>query len=228
MIVLYQFLTSPFCEKVRRILRFKGLPFEIHEVPRQRAADYALVSPVGKFPAISDDGSTVADSSDIAHYLERRYPTPPLLPAGARERGLVHMLEDWADESLYFYEMLARIVWPENNAKFLRTAAATLPGLKPDDVERVIVGRVSGIVREQGLGRKSRESVIGDMERHFAALAALLDGGCWLVGDRISLADIAVASQVNALADAREAQEIMVLYPCIGRWLRRVDEAAPD
>jgi glutathione S-transferase len=228
MIVLYQFLTSPFCEKVRRMLNFKGIPFEIHEVPRQQAAEYAWVSPAGKFPAICDNGTAVADSSDIAHYLEARYPQPALLPAEARERALVHMFEDWADESLYFYEMLTRIVWPENNQAFLLTAAATLPGLEPAEVERVIVGRVTQVLREQGLGRKSRAAVLRDMERHFAALAALLDGGRWLVGDCISLADIAVASQVNALADAREARGIMALHPGIIRWLRRVDEIAPS
>ena len=36
MITLYQFANSPFAEKVRRAMNYKGLDFEIHEVALAR------------------------------------------------------------------------------------------------------------------------------------------------------------------------------------------------
>ena len=83
-IVLYDWGPSPFCMKVRAVLAHKGLPYT-------------------KVPALDVDGEFLVDSTDIAHELERRFPTTPILPAAARERALCHALEDWSDESLYFF-----------------------------------------------------------------------------------------------------------------------------
>ena len=117
MITLYQFATSPLCEKVRRILHYKGLDFEIHDVPRNEGAKYERVSPTGKFPAIDDDGTPVWDSTDIAHHIEAKHPTPALIPSDPREAAMVHVIEDWADESLYFYEITMRVAWEHNAVK---------------------------------------------------------------------------------------------------------------
>src|SRR5262249_41936329 len=116
MITLYQFATSPFTEKVRRALAYKGLTYEIHEVRRGAVAkgDYADVSPTGKFPAILHDGKAVWDSTDILEHLDRAFPDRPLLPDDPRDRALAHVIEDWADESLYFYELTVRLAWPHN------------------------------------------------------------------------------------------------------------------
>ena len=81
MIVLHQFEISPFCDKVRRILHVKRIPYEVREVPPSRAlTDVRRVNRIGKLPAIEDEGRVIADSTDIAHHLEQRFPDPPLLP----------------------------------------------------------------------------------------------------------------------------------------------------
>src|SRR5213595_2691891 len=106
MIRLYQFATSPFCEKVRRILGYKQIAYEIETVDRERPSDYAHVSPIGCFPAIEHAGHAVSDSTEIAHYLEAQFPARPLIPADPVAAAQVHILEDWADESLFFYEVV--------------------------------------------------------------------------------------------------------------------------
>ena len=100
MITLYQFATSPFAEKVRRALHYKGLDFEIHEVARPRVAegDYRDVSPTGKFPAIRDGDTAVSDSTDIVHHLDAAHGGPSLIPSDARDAALAHAIEEWADE----------------------------------------------------------------------------------------------------------------------------------
>ena len=108
MITLHQFQVSPFCDKVRRILHWKGLEYRIREVPLVRAQAIRRINPTGKLPCLEHDGTFVADSTDIAYYLEERFPEPPILPEDPAERALCHVLDDWADESLYFYEMFLR------------------------------------------------------------------------------------------------------------------------
>ena len=120
MITLYQFEISPFCDKIRRVLHWKGQPYQVREIPlAQTFTRLRKINPVGKLPCIEHEGRLIADSTDIAHYLEERFPQPPLVPSDPLERGLCHMLEDWADESLYFYEMRLRFTFPHNARRWL-------------------------------------------------------------------------------------------------------------
>ena len=227
MITLYQFATSPLCEKVRRVLNYKGLAFEIHEVPRAKAADYARVSPTGKFPAIDDDGVAVWDSTDIAHHLERK-PAPALVPSDPREAALVHVIEDWADESLYFYEMTMRIAWAHNARRVVGEFVETMPGMTVEAALPLVTKAAQELTRTQGLGRKPEEQVVRDLERHISAIEGLLGDGDWLVGSAVTLADLAVLVQVNALGYAKEAEERFSASSRLTAWRKRVSEIAPD
>ncbi|MNH48014.1 hypothetical protein D3C79_1115550 [compost metagenome] len=66
------------------------------------------------------------------------------------------------------------------------------------------------------------------MKRHFRAIAGLLSRSLWLVGDSLTLADIAVLAQLNCLLYAQEAVEELKAYPQIAAWAARVDAIAPD
>jgi glutathione S-transferase len=78
-IVLYQYDISPFCDKVRRAMRLKGLAWDTVEVPIL-PGKYKHISPTGKFPALDYGGTIVVDSSDIIAFLDG-VAAPPLLPA---------------------------------------------------------------------------------------------------------------------------------------------------
>ena len=234
MITLYQLATSPFTEKVRRALNYKGIAFDVHEVDRARAreGEYRSVSPTGKFPAILDDGKPVWDSTDIVHYLEAKGEGPSLVPSKPREAALAHAIEEWADESLYFYEMTVRLSWEHNLEAALDEFTETMPGVPKPQAKELILKSVGQLTRAQGVGRKPREQVVADIHRHFGALNALLDGRDWLVGDSLSYADLAVIAQLNALLYAEEAQAAVATLDASGndnvtRWMRRVGAAAP-
>lgn len=229
MITLYQFATSPFTEKVRRALNVKGLDFEVHEVARAEVPNgkYAHVSSTGKFPAIEDGGESICDSTDIIHHLDARYPETSLSPTDRREAALAHAIEEWADESLYFYEMTMRLAWEHNLEPALDEFAATLPGVPRDHLRALVLDGVGKLTQAQGLGHKSREHVIRDAERHFQTLDAMLAGRDWLVGDALSYADLAVIAQLNALLYAAEAREALSRTQNIEAWMARVDAIAP-
>ncbi len=93
MITLHQYEISPFCDKVRRILNWKGVEYRIREVPVSRATSVRKINPIGKLPCLEHDGHFVADSTDIARHLEEHFPEPPILPSEPAQRGLCHMLD---------------------------------------------------------------------------------------------------------------------------------------
>ena len=229
MITLYQFSTSPFAEKVRRALNYKRLEFEVHEVARAKVAEgeYEQVSPTRKFPAIRDGDTVVWDSTDIVYHLEAAHGGPLLIPSSTRDAALAHAIEEWADESLYFYEMTMRLTREHNLDAALDEFAQSLPGVPKHQLKALILQTTTQMTQAQGVGRKPREQVVADVERHLRALDALLDGQAWLVGDALSLADLAVISQVNALRYAKEAQTALGKTRRVIGWMDRVDEAAP-
>jgi glutathione S-transferase len=226
MIRLYQFATSPFCEKVRRLLNFKRRPFEIVEVDRTRLAGYAGVSPRGKFPTLEQDGKLMWDSTEIAYHLDKAFPDPPLIPHDPDAAALVHVFEDWADESLYFYEVALRLAREHNIDRALPGFQAGLPGVPLEKLRGRILAGAQTLVTAQGLGRKSAPEVTADVARHIAALESRLSARVWLVGGAPSLADIAVASQLSALSNASEVEPMLARAPNLTRWLERVDALA--
>ncbi|MCY1269216.1 Protein LigF [compost metagenome] len=229
MITLYQFQSSPLCEKVRRILAYKGLAYKIHEVDRMATEALKPISPFGKFPAIDDNGTAVCDSTDIAHYLESRYPERPLISTDPEQAAQIHIIEDWADESLYFYEITMRLSWEHNARNTIKSLMPTLPKhLSEEQALLMVLKGSQQLVAAQGLGRKTQTQVVQDMKRHFRAIAGLLSRSLWLVGDSLTLADIAVLAQLNCLLYAQEAVEELKAYPQIAAWAARVDAIAPD
>lgn len=225
-VTLHQFEISPFCHKVRRILHLKGVPYEIREVSALRSAvDVRRINRMGRLPVLEIDGTLVADSSEIARFLDERYPDPPLWPADPRGRAQCHLLEDWADESLYFYEMTMRLQWPSNSARWarelLRADGRLGMAIAPALVPRLVAQRT----KAQGVGRKPHELVLRELERHFDALDTLLGDGDWLVSGALTIADIAVAAQVTAIAGAHEGRAALDGHPVTVAWLQRTDAA---
>ncbi len=80
--------------------------------------------------------------------------------------------------------------------------------------------------RAQGVGRKPQAMVLDELDRHLEAIEELLAGADWLVGGRLTLADLAVASQLRAIDGAVEGRARIAAHPTARAWLVRVDEAS--
>ncbi len=222
--ILYQFRISPFCDKVRRAFRLKGLAWDTVEVSLLPDARAKRISPTGKFPAVDFGDTIIVDSTDIILHLEALVPDPPLLPADPRDRAEALLLEDWADESLYFFEIVMRN-WPQNRAAFLDDLLHAETGVRRAVMARMVPGAVGKQSRAQGRGRKSEAQVVAELARHYDSLAARLDGRDWLVGSAISLADIAVRSMVFVLDRTSEGKALRDARPGLAAWCIRVDGA---
>ncbi len=226
-ITLYQFELSPYADKVRRVMRLKGVAFDTVEIPVSAPNRFKHISPTGKFPAIVADGATIVDSTDICRWLEARFPQARVAPESPRDAALATILEDWADEALYFYDLTMRN-WPQNRAWFIDDLLHhQKPGFTRTLLAAVIPGALGKATRAQGLGRKSEATVVADLAAQYDALALLVADGGWLAGPRLSTADIAVRAMVNVIERAKEGRALLEARPALADWAKRVDAAAP-
>jgi glutathione S-transferase len=166
--ILYGSTFSPFVRKVVAYLREKGLEYELQPTGFPDASpEFCEASPFRKMPALRDGDYCLADSSAIIHYLEARHPEPELIPAEPQARGKVVWFDEFADSIM-----------------------AACGG-------KMFFNRV---VSPRFMGRPGDEDVADAAERD--ELPPILDylektvpdGVGFLVGDRFTLADIAVAS----------------------------------
>ncbi|HEY5071931.1 MAG TPA: glutathione S-transferase family protein [Caulobacteraceae bacterium] len=116
MVTLYEHPLSPYAQKVKIALREKGIGFEA-ALPGglgagAAAGAFAEANPRAEVPVLIDDEATIFDSTIILEYIEDRWPSPPLLPAGAAERARVRMIEDVMDTHFEAINWgLAEISW---------------------------------------------------------------------------------------------------------------------
>jgi glutathione S-transferase len=155
---------SPFTRKVLVFAGEKGLRFEHRPVtPHDGSPEFKAASPLGKIPAMADGEYRLADSSAICHYLERKYPTPALFPASAEEFGRMMWFEEYADTVLI----------PTAGKVFFQLMVR--PQLRKEPPDMTVV--------DQAL-TKEIPPVLDYLERQVT--------GPFLVGGRLSLADIAI------------------------------------
>ena len=105
--------------KTRIALLEKGLQWETTWVDlakgEQKKPEYLAINPVGKVPALIDDGVVVHDSTIINEYLEDKYPSTPLLPDDPAMRARARSFEDYADAYLApsLFKILTNLRKPE-------------------------------------------------------------------------------------------------------------------
>ena len=165
--ILYGSSLSPYVRKVLAFAAEKGVELEVQPVtPGDPDPDFRLASPFGKMPGFRDGDYALPDSSAIVHYLEAKFPQPALIPAEAEARGKTIWFEEFADTILV--SCGARIF-------FNLIVAPRFLG-KPGDPEA------------------ARQAELNDLPPILDYLERTVpDDDGYLVGDRLTLADIAVA-----------------------------------
>ena len=222
MVTLYQFAASPYCDKIRRVLRYKQVPFTIYEWPLAEVPLIREKNPTGKLPMLDLDGTLIPDSTNIALELEERFPTPPLLPADPVQRAQVLILEDWADESLYFYEMTTRF----GEQDFAANVGKLVAGAPPEMLEAMgpmLREGFKATTGAQGIGRKSPQQLADDVDRLFGAIDDLQRATGFVVGTSLSLADIAICVQAECIGDSTIGKQALQPRPSLSEYFKRVD-----
>ncbi|MFT5032994.1 MAG: glutathione S-transferase [Bacteroidia bacterium] len=222
--ILHHMPMSPFGDKIMRLLNYKGLSYELQQYS-PGSQQVKKFNPTGKLPCLQHGEQWLGDSTDIAHQLEQQYPQQPVIPSNATERAQVHILEDWADESLYFYEMHLRFALPENSVSNVPRMMANNGALSRWFLTKIFPRAIHSITKNQGIGKKTPEQIKADLLRHYNAVDGLLEQGPWLVGDTLTLADISVFVMFNCFKDSEQGVECLQRYEKVSDWMLRVDEA---
>ena len=178
---------SPFVRKTRAFCLEKGIDFKaIHVAPFNFPADYAELNPLLRIPALEDGDIKLADSAVICAYLEKKHPTPALYP-----------------EAPYAY---ARCLWFEKYADYEIATQATFHVFR----QRILMPLVGKQCREEEVQKALKEGLPPLLDY----LQKELEGREFLVDDKLSIADIALASQFVNLEHGGEAS-LLDAWPAV-------------
>lgn len=92
---------SPYVRKVLAVCELKGVRYRIDPIVPFFGDDrFSELSPLRRIPVFVDDQVSLCDSTVICEYLDERYPSPAVLPAGAAQRAQARWIEEFADTRL--------------------------------------------------------------------------------------------------------------------------------
>ncbi|WP_076070809.1 glutathione S-transferase family protein [Sphingomonas montana] len=187
--ILYGSSFSPFVRKVLAFAAEKDVAIDLHRIGRA-STDPAFreANPLGKMPALRDGDYLLADSSAIVAYIEALHPEPALIPAEPRARGMALFWDEFGDAELF-------------------------DAVRPMFFNRVVRPRFEGKPGDLAAADASEADVLPGV---LAYLEARIPESLFLVEDRITLADLAVASP---LVNLEHAGGVLDGYPRISAYL---------
>lgn len=219
-VVLHQWEISPFCQKVARMLRLKGIAFDVVNYNGILGAKVPMLSKVGKVPVLDIHGQRIQDSTRIARYLDEAFPDAPLLyPKDPIQKAYAELWEDWADELLYFYEIHFRISDPVAFKEAVRISSIGRPAHEAIFAKPLLKTALKLQLTMQGTGRMAREDIEAEFRRYLDRIELVVAQTGWLVGNQQSIADIAVAAQLGEVIRTSQqfGTEIMS-RPVLAAW----------
>jgi glutathione S-transferase len=217
MITLYTFgpafglpEASPFVMKAEVLLKMSGLAYRTDSTGFGKA-------PKGKLPYLTDGDVSIADSTFIRLYLQRRYDIDFDAGLSPADRAVAWALEKMCEEHLYFTLMHARWMIDENfdvgPRHFFDGAPAPLRPLICAFVRRQVRRDLKG----QGIGRHTEEEISQLAARDLGALADFIGDKPYLMGAMPCGADAAVFGMVAA-----------AMAPCFKTPIRIAAELQPN
>lgn len=201
---LLQFRYSPYNEKVRWALDLKRAPHRRRSLlPGPHMGGVRRLTGRTHTPVLVEDGRAIDGSARILARLEALFPEPPLYPAAIAERAEAERIERWFDEDIAprgRRAVLAALL--ETPAYFARVFGCGKSGLAQAGYA-MLVPLAAPLVRK-GNGITGPASIEDGMRALGEGLDFVADRGArtgFLVGERLSVADIAAASALATCVD---------------------------
>ena len=99
---LYGSMGSPYVVRVALAARAKGLTLPLEAPPGGgiKSPEYLKINPLGKMPALEDNGRYLIESMVILDYLDDAHPRQSLLPGDAMDRANVRLFGRLCDTYL--------------------------------------------------------------------------------------------------------------------------------
>ena len=165
--IVYGSSMSPFVRKVLAFAAEKGIEVESKPLGlNSDDPDFLAASPFRKIPAFRDNDFAISDSSAIIAYLDALKPQPELIPAAPRSR--------------------ARTIWFDEFADTIIGACGT----------KLFFNRIVApkFLKREGDLAAAEKAECEELPPILDYLERVVPDSLFLVDDRLTLADIAVAS----------------------------------
>jgi glutathione S-transferase len=173
--IVYGSSLSPFVRKVLAFAAEKGIDVETRPVDfRNKSPEFLEASPFGKIPAFRDGDFAISDSSAIIHYLEALKPEPNLIPRDPKAGARTIWFDEYSDTILVACG--AKIVF-----------------------NRLVGPRFLGMPGDEEVARKAECDELPPLLDY---LERVVPPSGFMVEDRITLADISIASPFATLDHA--------------------------
>jgi glutathione S-transferase len=218
---LYEIFWSHYCEKSRWCLDYKRLPFtRVRVNPLTRRQARALGAR-GNVPVLRDGDRVVEGSDAIAAYLEATYPEPALLPADPGEKARALAIQKECDDLLGpdarrvgYQVALENAALMEGTLLYSRPPKRWLNGPLLRFIEPRLRRKFSVHPPEVEESRRRLRAFLDGLQSRLA-------GRRFLVGERLTLADIAAVSLMDPLEIVPEFVRDHSFAPLF-EWKRRL------
>jgi glutathione S-transferase len=171
--IVYGSSLSPFVRKVLAFAAEKGIEVELKPSGLgNKDPEFIAASPFGKMPGFRDGDFGISDSSAIVAYLEAVKPEPNLIPAEAKARA----------RTIWFDEFSDTILFACGGKMFFN---------------RLVAPRFLGQAGDEAIAAKAECEELPPLLDY---LESVIPASGFLVEDRLTLADISVASPFVNLA----------------------------
>ena len=208
-IILHHFATSPFAEKVRIALAIKQAAWKSVDIPNMMPKPdlMPLTGGYRRTPVLQVGADIYCDTQLIMLELEKRLPTPPLLPKG--KEGEARGLAMWIDRNIFW------------------SAVGVVMGAVADQLPEAFKKDRSEFSGRSFDAEKMKAAVPMARDQTYAQLALaeamLADGRKFLLGAEPTLADCALYNPVWFIAGRLGASASPLdRLPKISAWSERM------
>jgi glutathione S-transferase len=228
------FMGSSCSQKLRIFLNLKKIPWVSHPVDLPSYENmqpwFLGINPRGLVPVLVDDGAVYIESNDIIQYLEKKFPSPKLIPAG-HENEVAGLLKHEDDLHLDLRTLSFRFVFappgPPKSAAALesysKNGAGTVGGAK-DREKDVQIEFWQRAAKEGFTDERARVSA-RKFRTEFDALDKALTQQPYLMGGELSVLDIAWFIYEHRLTLA--GYPFARLHPNVHAWAEKL-RAMPE
>ena len=227
MLKVYSYYNSICTQKVFITLAEKAVRYTTQNVDlfrnEQFSPEYLKINPKGVVPALDHDGRIVIESSLICEYLDDCFPAPLLVPADPWARARMRLWSKNVDEVIFeatrelsfsamFRERMKNMSDEQREGRYRNVG---------DPIKRARL--IS--TYEEGVESPYVFQGIGAFEMSFAKMEKdLSEGGPWLVGSSMTLADINMMPFVARMAYLDLLEVWIANRPAVRDWWARVQQ----
>jgi len=213
-LILHHYPQSPFAEKARLLLGFKGLSWRsVHIAPVMPKPDLMpLTGGYRKTPVLQVGADIYCDTALIARRLEQEKAAPALFPQGLEL--VTQGFAAWAD-SVVFSHAVALVFQPESLAvKFAKVPPQMIEVLVADRSKLFSGGTAARVQLDQA--NHQWPAIVSRIDQQLQHQA-----GDFLFGEP-SIADFSLAHPLWFLKGSSVTAPLVDAYPAVAAWLDRV------